>query len=39
MGDRTGVFRVLVGRPKEWRPFGSPRLRWEENIVMNLQEV
>jgi hypothetical protein len=39
MGDRTGAYRVLLGRPKEWRPLGSPRLRWKENIVMNLQEV
>jgi hypothetical protein len=29
----------LVGRPEEKRPFGSPRLRWENNIIMDLQEV
>jgi len=32
MGKRRGVCRVLVGKPKEKRPFGRPRLRWEDNI-------
>ena len=26
-GDRTGTYRVLVGRPKGQSPLGSPRLR------------
>jgi len=39
MGDRRGVFRVLVGKPEGKRPFGRPRHRWEDNIKMNLQEV
>jgi len=34
-----GACRVLVGRPKEWSPVGGPRLRWKENIEMDLQEV
>ena len=34
-----GVYRVLVGKPEGNRPFGRPRLRWEENIKMDLQEV
>jgi hypothetical protein len=28
-----------VGKPEEKRPLGSLRLRWEDNIKMNLQEV
>ena len=34
-----GVYRGLVGKPKEKRPLGRPRPRWEDNIKMNLQEV
>ena len=33
------VHRVLVGKPEEKRPMGSPRRRWENNIKMDLQEV
>jgi hypothetical protein len=39
MGDRRGVYRVLVGKPEEKRPLGRPRRRWKDNIMMNLQEV
>ena len=39
MGDRRGVFRVLVGKPEGERPLGIPRLRREGNIKMDLQEV
>ena len=39
MGERKGVYRVLVGKPEEKRPLGRPRLRWEDNIKMDLQEV
>ena len=34
-----GVHRVLVGKPEGKRPLVRPRLRWEDNIRMNLQEV
>jgi hypothetical protein len=33
MGDRRGVYRILVGRPE------GRRRRWEDNIKMDLQEV
>jgi len=33
------VYRVLVGKPKERRPLGRPRHRWENNIRMDLREV
>jgi len=39
MGDRRGVYRVLVGKPEGKRPLGRPRHRWEDNIKMDLQEV
>ena len=39
MGERRGVYRVLVGKIERNRPLGRPRRRWEENIKMDLQEV
>jgi len=39
MGERRGVYRVLVGKPENKRPIGRPRLRWEVKIKMDLQEV
>jgi len=39
MGQERGVHRVLVGKPEGKRPLGRPRLRWQDNIKMDLQEV
>jgi hypothetical protein len=39
VGDRRGAYRVLVVRPDGKRPLGRPRLRWEDNIKIYLQEV
>ena len=39
MGERKGVYRVLVGKAEGKRPPGKPRRRWEYNIKMVLQEV
>ena len=39
MGDRRGVFRVLVGKPEGKKTLGRPRRRWEDNINMYVQEV
>jgi len=39
MGEKRGVFRLLVGKPEGKKPLGRPRLRWEDNIMMDLQEV
>jgi hypothetical protein len=36
MGERKGVYRVLVGKPVGKRPLGKPRRRWENNIKMDL---
>jgi hypothetical protein len=38
MGERRGVYRVLVGKPEGKRPLLRPRRRWEDNIKMDLQE-
>jgi hypothetical protein len=39
MGEGRGAYRVLVGRREGRRPLGRPRLKWEDNIKMDLQEV
>jgi len=39
MGERSGEYRDLVGKPEKKRQLGRPRRRWEDNIKMNLQEV
>jgi len=39
MGERRGVYRVLVGKPEGKRPPGSPRRRWKGNVKMDQQEV
>ena len=39
MGDESGVYRVLVGNPEGKRQLRRPRLRWVDNIRMDLQEV
>jgi len=39
MGEGRVVYGVLVRKPEGKRPLGRPRLRWEDNIKMDLQEV
>jgi len=39
MGERRGVYKVLVGKPEGKRPLERPRCRWEGNIKMDVQEV
>jgi hypothetical protein len=38
MGERRGVYRVLVRKPEGRRPLGRPKRRWEDNTKMDLQE-
>ena len=38
VGERRGVYRILVGKPEGKRPFGRPRCRWED-IKMDNQEA
>ena len=35
VGERRGVYRVLVGKSETEKPLG----RWEDNINMDIQEV
>ena len=39
MGERRGVYMVLVRRPDGKKPLVRPRHRWKDNIKMELQEV
>jgi hypothetical protein len=39
MGERRGVFKVLVESTEGKRPLGRSRRRWEHNIKMDIQEV
>jgi hypothetical protein len=39
MGERRGMYRVLVGKPEGKRPLGKPKLRCEDNIKIYLEEV
>jgi hypothetical protein len=39
MGERKGVYRVLVGKSEGKRLVGRPRRRWDNNIAMDLREV
>ena len=39
MGERRGIYRVLVGKPEGKSPLGRPRGRWKDNIKMDLQDV
>ena len=39
MGERRGVYSVLVGKPEAKRPLERPRRRCEDNINMYLYEV
>jgi hypothetical protein len=39
MGEKRGIYRVLVGKPEGKRPLGRPRCRWGDNLRMDLEEV
>ena len=39
MGGACSTYRVLVGKLEGKRPLARPRPRWEDNIIMVLQEV
>jgi hypothetical protein len=38
MGEKRGVYRVLVGKPEGKRPLGRSRHRWGDNIRMDLRK-
>ena len=39
LGERRGVYRVLLWKPEGKRTLGRPKHRWENNIKIDLQEV
>jgi hypothetical protein len=39
MWEEGGVHRLLVGKPEEKRPLGTPRCRWKDDIKMDVPEV
>jgi hypothetical protein len=39
MGESTGVYRVLVGKPEGKRPLGRPRRRWEDGWMFRKWDV
>jgi hypothetical protein len=39
VGERRGVYRVLVVKPQGKRPLGRTRHRWKDTFKMDLQEV
>ena len=39
IGEERELYMVLVGKSEGRRPLGRPRLRWVDNIRMDLQKV
>jgi len=39
MGEESGLYRVLVGKPEGKRSLGRPRRKWVDNIKTDLLEV
>ena len=39
MNEGKSAFKILAGTPAGKRSLGRPRLRWEDNIQMDLKEI
>ena len=39
MEEGRSAFKILTGKPTGKRPLGRPRLRWEDIIRMDLEEI
>jgi hypothetical protein len=39
MGEKGGVYSVLVGKPEGKRMLRRPKHRWEDNVKIHLEEV
>ena len=39
MEEGRSTLKVLTGKLRGKRPLGRPRLRWEDNIRMDLEEI
>jgi hypothetical protein len=38
IGEKRNTYKVLVGKPKRERSFGSSRHSWKDNILIDLEE-
>jgi hypothetical protein len=38
-GEKSNVYKLLVGKPEGKSSLGRPRRRWVDNITMGLGEV
>jgi hypothetical protein len=39
MGEKMNTYRILVGKSEGKRPLRRPRLRWVDNIKIDLREI
>ena len=39
MEEERSAFKISTGKPTVKRPLGRPRLRWEDTIRMDLEEI
>jgi hypothetical protein len=39
MGEKSNVYRILVGKPERKGPLRRQRCRWVDNIKMDLREI
>jgi hypothetical protein len=39
MEEGMSAFKILTGKPYVKRPLGRPRRRWEDNIIMDVEEI
>jgi hypothetical protein len=39
MGEKRNAYKLLVGKPDEKSPLGSPRRSWVNNIKMDIGEI
>jgi hypothetical protein len=39
IGERRGMYKVLVGKPEGKKPLGRSRRGWADNINADLKEV
>jgi hypothetical protein len=39
MGEKRNAYRILVGKPEGKGALGRPRVKWVDNIKMDLREI
>jgi hypothetical protein len=39
LGLKRNVYRILVGKPEGRRQLGRPKLRWVDNINVDLRDI